>query len=252
MLDLSLPIDENVSSKDFEEDIGYYPSYAELTPKQRYVYLTWLKDITQPIPIGYVFIFYYGLERYLLTQKYMLAVDKIVELIKHFDNPSFRSYATDALLIASAINNDPEIISKIPYWENMPTSVYFYFKAQMYHEFSADDLIKNSRFWDFTNKRYINNEPTLFKNELERILLEKYGCAAYPIDPTELKNTNSKTKLALANYSLQKRVASFPNLSGNSKITSEIKELLQAAHESVKAILRKKRSAQNAAAKSIS
>ena len=48
------------------QDIGYYPSYRNLKPENRFIYLNWLCDITAPIPIGYVFIFYYGLERHLL------------------------------------------------------------------------------------------------------------------------------------------------------------------------------------------
>ena len=243
-IDLTASVDSAVSEEDFKEDLGYYPNYESLSPKQKYIYCKWLEDTTQPIPIGYVFIFYYGLERYLLTPKYMMAVDKIIELMIQFDNSSFRSYATDALLIASALNKDPDIISKIPFWENMPVSAYFYFKAQLYHEFSSDDLIKNCRFWGFTNKRYINNEPHLFKQELEKILTEKYHSAFYPVDPQDLKKSTSKIYLSLANYSLSKRTASIPDLSGNVKIASEIKEILQAAHESVKVILRKQRSSQ--------
>ncbi|MCI0564532.1 MAG: TerB N-terminal domain-containing protein, partial [Nitrososphaera sp.] len=48
----------------------YYPSYMELSPEQRWVYLSWLKDVRQPIYIGYVFIYYYGLERHLLLGDY--------------------------------------------------------------------------------------------------------------------------------------------------------------------------------------
>lgn len=244
LIDLTLPIDENISQEDLLADIGYYPSYAGISPKERYIYLKWLEDTNKPIPIGYVFIFYYGLERYLFTSKYMMAVDKIIELMIRFDNPSFRAYATDALLIVSALNKNPDIISKIPFWDNMPTSTYFYFKAQIYHEFSADDLIKKCRFWGFTNKRYIDNEPILFKKELEEILQKKYGCTSYPVDPKDLKDSKSKIYLSLANYSLSKRTASFPDLSSNSKISSDIKEILQIAHESVKVILRKQRSSQ--------
>ena len=45
----------------------YYPSYAGLSPEQRWVYLNWLTDVSQPVYIGYVFLYYYGLERQLLS-----------------------------------------------------------------------------------------------------------------------------------------------------------------------------------------
>ena len=62
------------------QDIGYYPSYKNLKAENRYVYLNWLRDVTAPIPIGYVFIFYYGLERHLLFGKFEQAFDMIVKL----------------------------------------------------------------------------------------------------------------------------------------------------------------------------
>ena len=42
---------------------NYYPTYAGLSPEQKWLYLSWLRDIVAPIDVGYLFIYYYGLER---------------------------------------------------------------------------------------------------------------------------------------------------------------------------------------------
>lgn len=45
--------------------MGYWPSYAEASPEERRAYLTWLSDgrSAPDCDIGYVFLFFYGLER---------------------------------------------------------------------------------------------------------------------------------------------------------------------------------------------
>src|SRR3546814_12035174 len=45
--------------------MGYWPSYAEASPEERRAYLNWLSEgRSHPdCDIGYVFLFFYGLER---------------------------------------------------------------------------------------------------------------------------------------------------------------------------------------------
>lgn len=49
--------------------LGYYPSYQGLTPAQRFIYLSWLANGRHEpsVDIGYVFLFFYGLERRVIT-----------------------------------------------------------------------------------------------------------------------------------------------------------------------------------------
>ncbi len=51
--------------------LGYYPSYKEMTPKQRAYYLRWMAEGRRaPLQeIGYAFVFFYGLERRALYDK---------------------------------------------------------------------------------------------------------------------------------------------------------------------------------------
>ncbi len=48
-----------------ERQMGYWPSYSEISPSARRAYLNWLADGRQDpeADVGYVFIFFYGLER---------------------------------------------------------------------------------------------------------------------------------------------------------------------------------------------
>jgi uncharacterized tellurite resistance protein B-like protein len=79
-------------------EMGYWPSYRDMRPQQRLVYLRWLEGgrVDPNIQIGYVFVFYYGLERRLLVDG--LDVQPIVTEVKrlrgiHADNGSFAGYS---------------------------------------------------------------------------------------------------------------------------------------------------------------
>jgi hypothetical protein len=78
---ISVPSDTSLIPKP-----PYYPSYAELSPEQRFVYLQWLQDISKDIDVGYKFLFYYGLERHLLTGDFENAFDMIIRLRKSTTN----------------------------------------------------------------------------------------------------------------------------------------------------------------------
>ena len=67
-IDMELPI-EIGGDRQAYEPLHYFPSYADLDPEARAIYLVWLaggrKDPN--IDIGYVFLFFYGLERRVLV-----------------------------------------------------------------------------------------------------------------------------------------------------------------------------------------
>ncbi|MEQ9569521.1 MAG: TerB N-terminal domain-containing protein [Longimicrobiales bacterium] len=58
-----------VSAGGLTRVLGYWPSYSEIQPGQRRVYLEWLAGGRRDpdIPLGYVFLFFYGLERRVLA-----------------------------------------------------------------------------------------------------------------------------------------------------------------------------------------
>lgn len=92
--------------------LGYWPSYSGLTPVARHTYLQWL-SLGRPAGygIGYVFLFFYGLERRLLREEAGDADEVVAEvgrlLTLYGDNGSFRGYARRLLAAVSLIRNDP-------------------------------------------------------------------------------------------------------------------------------------------------
>lgn len=64
LIDPSLRVDSRRPDRD-GRSLGYWPSYAKLSPGARAAYLEWLSGgrSNPRTPIGYVFVYFYGLER---------------------------------------------------------------------------------------------------------------------------------------------------------------------------------------------
>lgn len=86
-------------------DLPYWPSYRAATPEQRAVYWDWLlSGRNDPqIPVGYVFIYFYGLERRALVdqQDFAAIADEVLRLSKVYEQSrSFVRYANGLLWTA--------------------------------------------------------------------------------------------------------------------------------------------------------
>ncbi len=82
--------------------LHYWPRYSEADPDQRARYLDWMAaGRTDPsLPVGYAFIFFYGLERRALLDDadHDLARAEVIRLLGiHGESRSFRHYASDFL-----------------------------------------------------------------------------------------------------------------------------------------------------------
>lgn len=93
------------------QDFGYYPSYEHITPEQRRCYLEWLaasREDADPSQrsLGYVFMFFYGLERRILVEgdRDPALLDEILRLLQHYGpahkSRSLKSYALQLLHFA--------------------------------------------------------------------------------------------------------------------------------------------------------
>ena len=94
--------------------LDYWPSYQGLDPRARATYISWLEGgrDDRAIPVGYVFVFFYGLEQRLLLDDSRDEAPPILAetrrlLALHGDNHSFRSYA-GRLLALSALYEDQD------------------------------------------------------------------------------------------------------------------------------------------------
>lgn len=121
---------EPIGEPSCEQPLPYWPQYSELTPQQRGYYLAWL-GLGKPRSlneIGYVFLFFYGLERRALLDQRDIdhIIPECVDLSKKFTfSQSFNHYVSDfvAFLIGSQINEleEQDIRRIFPEYEVLPS-----------------------------------------------------------------------------------------------------------------------------------
>jgi uncharacterized tellurite resistance protein B-like protein len=92
-----------------DESLGYWPKYATLSKQCRGVYLDWLaSERNNPnMPIGYVFIYFYGFERRIIENRtnntiggseFLSIFNEVARLNKvYWENRSFRNYSSNFL-----------------------------------------------------------------------------------------------------------------------------------------------------------
>lgn len=92
LVDESLKIEKRDSSY-ADESLSYWPKFISLTPKGRGAYLSWLAGSRNDpgTPLGYIFIYFYGLER-------RVAVDSIDQSV---DDAEFKSLFDEILRLKS-------------------------------------------------------------------------------------------------------------------------------------------------------
>ncbi len=120
-----------------DSSLGYWPSFSSLSPEARGAYLSWLASdrCDTSCPIGYVFIYLYGLERRALvdSRDSNISDDEFYSLFKEIcrlrsvfnENRSFRNYSSQLLEamsilrpnenLAAALNDDSEFSNSMQF-----------------------------------------------------------------------------------------------------------------------------------------
>ena len=151
-----VPIKLPASNKEEEDydDMGYWPSFSDLTSSQRGKFLKWLSDGKEDptIDIGYVFIYFYGLEYRVVKEGQDLEEigREVIRLRKYYaSNNSFRNYSENLLayIISNLENTETamELFREIK--DNLKNNSIIYrsginFKLKKSSKLSVDDLIK--------------------------------------------------------------------------------------------------------------
>ncbi len=103
-INLNLPIGKPISEP--KGALGYWPRYSSISPDQRANYLLWLSSGRyEDIDIGYIFLFFYGLEYRALIEKkdIPIIIDEVVSLLKKYPlKGSFNSYLSSFLAYIAA------------------------------------------------------------------------------------------------------------------------------------------------------
>ncbi|WP_342304933.1 TerB N-terminal domain-containing protein [Methanolobus sp. ZRKC5] len=225
------------SSIDVNESVGYYPSYENLSSEQRWVYLNWLGDVRKQVDIGYVFIFYYGLERHLLYSNYKDAVDVILLLRKYHKNSSFQGYSLSALLLAAILHKDEDTLERslVSCDGDYPGNLVLIAKYLMKKDITPDEIVAMASSVGFKNKRYINQYPDMFKEVLSLKLENEFGTGTYPIYALDA-DFEFKDELVFANMSLPSNTRSpiLPSIIDNLQFKDSIMQLLSSTHNELK------------------
>lgn len=247
LLLLSLPIEQCNET----ESPPYYPCYSNLTPQQRWMYWKFLKNpYDSHNNIGYVFLFYYGLERHLMSDNFKKAFEVILKLRDIYNNASFQSYTSQALIITCIQRKSPELALKFinsidkDYKRAIDFNLLLLLKYSLYIPLTAIDIIENYKGIGYKKDRYIKNYNTLFIETMNELILSKYETTEIMLN--QLINDKTFKQLpkgkysVFANISIKNNSISLPSFY-DSPLMSMFYELLDMTHETIKNKLSKLR-----------
>ncbi|MCR4278967.1 MAG: TerB N-terminal domain-containing protein [bacterium] len=223
-------------NSNLEENALYYPAYTTLTPEQRYQYLIWLRDVTQPTNLSYVFLYYYGLERHMLLGDFDVAAGEVLRLLKFHDKGTFRSYAETALLVSVIYRKRFDFLKDKDFSFQTISDELLSVRKKLGLSLTAKELMQISSRVGFRNKRYINKKPDKFESILEAILVKhesENGLLLDSIGDNELEYYKAN---CFANLSIPDEVCGVkvPDFLRNEKFRMIICSLLQQAYNMLK------------------
>lgn len=246
---LSLPVSSPPENA-LVEHPPYYPSYKGLSPEQRWLYWKFLADPFSPRHnIGYAFLFYYGLERHLAAGNLDKAFDTILELRKIYTNKSFQSYTAKALTLICIAKQRADLALKLIETESdddatsMQAEYLLMLKYTFQMPLTVSEIIRNHKYFEFHNNRYIKGQPDLFSQTFSECLLRDFQ--TYSIDlnrhfPMDISSLPTKQEKIFANLSLSDYKTPVPDFK-NKELVLKISSLLSETHEIVKSNLRELR-----------
>jgi TerB N-terminal domain len=208
-----LPVSKPISL-DAVPPMPYWPSYAGMSPEQRFKYLTWLYDVTNPTDMGYVFVYYYGLERQLLFGNFEKAFEEIIKLRNFHTNKSFLTYSETALIFASFYKNRLDLLLK----NSEKTLIHRFSNIQLEFAIKNDlnlsfqnviSIFKELKLYSSALKGYEN----LFEKSVIKTLESEYKTEYFPLGKSfDLSKTKLKKEVAFANYSFPEELR-YPDVS---------------------------------------
>lgn len=243
-IDFSLPIIKPTTNIEVGK-IGYYPSYESLDPTERYIYLNWLKNPFNSIDLGYVYIFYYGLERHLLLGNFDDSYDMILNLLKSHK----LSYAHNALVFSAILKkrNDKlmQYLTDFPDSKELSLHLKLILYSALKIPLTADEIINYSRQVEFTNTRYIKGNKELFIEKLKKVIYDNKSSYEINLNDYFMNYKRTTELLIFANYSFsyEDRMIKVPDLLNGSQLSTDLNKFLIAAHELVKEELKLQRKA---------
>jgi hypothetical protein len=228
--------------------LSYFPSYSGMLAEQRWVYLTWLMNTSNPIDVGYVFTYYYGLERHLVYGDFDGAFDEIKILRRHQKNASFQTYSASALVHACLLRKRPDKLKDLylegdfDYFGNSNLLLLYQQKIDL----SVEVMLRLANILSGVNKRYLKSDINIYRDVLIETLEQSFGAASYPFcSRFAIDDIAGISYPTFANISLPSsiRTPNLPNFLHHRPFQEELGLFFRQVHEVVK--LKKKQSKSN-------
>ena len=221
----------------------YYPSYAGLTLEQKWIYLSWLTDVSQPVNIGYVFIYYYGLERHLLIGEFELAFDEIILLRQsHSQNGSFDSYSRSALLNSALFLKSQDKLKQL--YSLAPPERFddtdLALAYQLGFDLGTEGLMRLAPSLRGVEKRYLKSSPSEYRDTLSTVLTEEFGEPFLPFASRySISDVPKQEQLLFANISFPReiRTPALPSFLCCEPFLAEATRVLALTHQRTKSVL---------------
>ncbi len=242
LVDDSLKI-ENKPSGYEDESLGYWPKFISLSPEGRGAFVSWLSGNRDDpeTPLGYVFIYFYGLERRVTVDsindsvddiEFKLLFDEILRLKGIYGGSrSFSNYSTRLLEIMCLLR--PHVVSH-PELEKTPQRDSLLFKHRLAttvneeKSVSAELALAWIRFYpDYNLRKPARRCRYEFSQMFTRLYGKKYG------DGIIVKPNKTRLKIEYLPASSSLRGITFPqqDLPDPSNLKGPINKLIAIADE---------------------
>jgi len=196
-------------AKDYNAgQLPYWPHYIDIEPGQRFTYLNWLRNIDNPIDVGYVFLYYYGLERHLLIGDFEKAFNQIIRLRNIHKNGSFQGYSEQALIHSCIMRDRLDLLVDL----HEKTEVSGFSNAQflLAYNLKMDLSVKNllEVFYRAFNlsRKAIRENYNLMEECTTEVVCDKCGQDGFPVKDYDISKTKAIEEIRFANYSFPKEV----------------------------------------------
>lgn len=242
LVDDSLKVENKLSNFE-DESLGYWPKFISLTPKGRGAYLNWLSGSRSDpeTPLGYVFIYFYGLERRITVDsikdivddaEFKSLFDEILRLKEIYGSSrSFSNYSTRLLEIMCLLR--PHVVSH-PELEKSPQRDSLLFKHRLATTVGEEKPVPAKlalawiRFYpDYNLKRPARRCAYEFSKMFTLLYSKKYG------DGIVVKPNKTRLKIEYYPASSSLRGISFPqqDLPDPSNLKGPVNKLIAIADE---------------------
>ena len=229
--------------------LPYWPHYIDISPGQRFVYLNWLRNVDSPTDTGYVFLYYYGLERQLLTGNFEKAFNQIIRLRNAHKNNSFQGYSEAALIHSCILRDRLDMLIDL----HEKTDISGFSNAQFLLAYnlklglSVQNLLQIFYRALKLSRKAIKENPKLMEECTKEVVLSKYGQESFLISDYDISKTKTAVEIRFANYSFPKEIQNveITDFYQCKPLMMDIENTFKLSYEKYKGIITLERKKQN-------